>query len=177
MPTHASERKIRLLGDTWILHHWSRCPNPDGLLRFHHRDAALTWLLRFRSDLLAMSVLRELARDCHPAQWAWRFKEEDFLRHLAGVLAEQWHVHLLDRPVFAGRAAAGTAPVSKDLPVPRWRPAPREAAAPALPPPEPDTLAAATDGAATAAALCRAADLGVPFCEECQKAAMARSAA
>jgi hypothetical protein len=79
-----------------------------------------------------------------------------------------------DRPPLLPLVAA---PVAAPAPAPSAAPPARRAAV-AAPPPAPDaTFGSDLDVAAMVAVLTQAARDGVPFCEECAKAAAARAAA
>lgn len=137
---------------------------------------ALQWLSRYQHDPLFMAALRRLCTELGcggPGDAA-------VLRQTAAMLASG-RLHLckpalagLETPV--GRTAAGAMPPENaDAPeiIPA-APRPRPVAAPVA---EPPTFLPNADLLAIAEAQKEAAKMGVPFCEECMKAKLARDRA
>jgi len=105
-----------------------------------------------------------------------RFRNDDVIKQVAHLLESgRWHVCQPVMRVYPIRVVKESG--QGFLPVPRR--APRKSEAPPPPPPElPEapTLPANADQAAMAASMKTASELGIPFCEECFKEALRRSA-
>ena len=164
----------------WNFHSWSRCDDPGEARTFGDRSAAAHWLRQFRSDPIAMAELRALAATIHDAgPDLWRARDEQVLESVAWLLARGvLHVHRVPATATAWRpatanvvASTATAPRSRPTSAPNATNSPAQPSAPVKQADEPDTFSARTDAEATAQVLREAAIAGVPFCEECAKAA------
>ena len=114
-----SERKIRLFGDTWVFHFWNDCPEPEARLHFHGKDLVLLWLQRFKSESLALALLRDVAKGVDDSHLLWHFNEDHFLDIFAGMVSTgRIHIHPVPRPLTP--MVADLAPVSTATTVPRW---------------------------------------------------------
>lgn len=139
---------------------------------FRDRSFALNFLSRFRRDPIAVARLREMLRERSLGANISRLTVDQMFAALANLLATE---NLI--PTFRLHAAAGSTSEDEKL-------APVRASAPMSAAPVPASSVeedeaptfADNDGAAQAAALRAAAATGVPFCEECAKAAAARLA-
>lgn len=146
-------------------------------MRFADRSAALGWLRRFRSNALALRELRGVvaARAVSPS--VWQLREDALLEYVAGLLGSgAWHVHPVPRPKIAGGSRQDAAAPEPRPVTPPKKAAPAESLLAEIID-ELETLSPLTDGQATAAVLRAASASGVPFCEECAKAAALRAAA
>ena len=126
-------------------------------------EAALRFLDDFKGDPASMAQLRSLLAEHSGAEDLWRIPDEQVLQR-AGRL-------LVGRELLVGIEWRGRLPAvaTEDQP-------PAQAAAPAPPAPateveDPATFSSTHDGATQAAALRNAAATGMPFCEECERAA------
>ncbi len=151
------------------------CSASDSVMTFGSPDLALLFLLKFKSDLSGMALLRRFAAYSGGQTSLSRMSDHQLLKLLAaGISNQQIQVvlHKGSAPLTGG--AGQPAPPSTPTPQPRasvTRPAPLESIKPVTaPPPIEETILAAVDPAAQAATLRSAAQSGAPFCEECAKA-------
>jgi hypothetical protein len=113
------EHRIRLLNHVWTFHPWHECPDPVRCPRFLSREAALLWLQRFKSDQMAMSTLRHWIKEDEALHLPWRFREDHFLLHFAGLLSRrEWHVCPSDIAEVADSSAGGASSALEAAPVP-----------------------------------------------------------
>jgi hypothetical protein len=157
----------------WQLHRASNCNSARILDALGQGSAAKHWLQACRNDPFAMTAMRNALRVEGAPVPMNRLREEDIIEQVAHLVKSGfWHVCEPVMRVYNVLLAEAPAV----MPVPRWG-----SAASAPPPvsdaPEPASLPANADQAATAAAMAQASKLGVPFCEECFKAAVRRAAA
>lgn len=173
-------RTIGHLSSQWVIHSGQRCRESDRPWRFSDRQAASSWLKQFRPDPHFMASLRAvLSEHGHAGARFWRSSDEEALQALSWLLSSGvLHAHRVPAPATRGRSAA-TASASPQAAASSPKPTASRTSS-ASPPPTPvaeaDTFSAQTDAAATAAVLRSAAASGVPFCEECAKAASGRAA-
>lgn len=136
---------------------------------------------------MVMADLRSLVfKSGNAGTSLWRMSDDEVIQHLSFLLSSGLlHVHRVPAPATATPAAQReTADQDRESMAP-MPPKPAQKsnsdARPAGPVArqieEADTFSSQTDGAATAAVLRSAAASGVPFCEECAKAAAPRKAA
>lgn len=117
MAGHSIERRIRLHQQTWVLHPWYECPDPERCLRFHDKEATLLWLLQFKANSMAMGTLRRLVTEDEALYLQWRLKEDHFLGHLAEVLSRgEWHVCATDIEKAAQSSGGGSTSAPEDPP-------------------------------------------------------------
>lgn len=164
----------------WDFHAWHQCEAKSETWTPAGRHTALVWLRQFKGDPASMSGLRSMVHALHPATLPPGFSnDEQVLEALSGLLSSGvLHVHSVPPPVTGYRDPAYVAAPAQAAPATR-RPAPSQSSsstAPVRAAEEADTFSSATDAAATAAVLRSAAESGVPFCEECAKAAAAAAA-
>jgi hypothetical protein len=172
-PSDAGNPPLIKLGG-WQLHRVSKCSSARTLDALEQGTAAKNWLQAYRRDPFAMMAMRNVLRVEGPAIPVNRLRDEDVIEQVANLVKSGvWHVCEPVMRVYNVLVAQEPAV----MPVPRWGPA----ASPPPPPisdvPEPASLPANADQAATAAAMTLASKLGIPFCEECFKAALRRKAA
>ena len=125
-------------------------------------------MLEFRGDPFRMAELRRLLVS---ANHRLEHRDDDEVLRLVGAEIGEGRFLLVRRkPVLVAGGGAAAAPPPKGAPPP---PPPR----PPAPEPVADdpTFPAAADPVAIAAAMQEAAILGVPFCEECARKALART--
>jgi hypothetical protein len=141
----------------------------DYAYRFPDAARAKQFLAGFKADPVAMAGLRRLLAERDWLHTPARMSDDDVLKAVAALLSRgelvagvEWKPRVA-APVQPGAASAAASPAPS-----------RE---PAADEPEPNTFEASHDGAAQAAALIAAAETGVPFCEECERAARARGRA
>lgn len=147
---------------------WSQCSGCESLVRAGDATAARQWVGRFVGDEVTMARLRQLALTAG-AEASPQMCDDQALvdRITAAITAGAMRVcgpakaiRLLGMPI---RQAAA--------PPPSAAAAPPRAAAAAPPPAAETTFAVDLDVAAMVAVLRAAAQVGVPFCEECAKKA------
>jgi hypothetical protein len=158
----------------WQLHRVSNCSSARTLDALEQGSAAKQWLQAYRKDPFAMMAMRNVLRVEGPSVPMNRLRDEDVIEQVAHLVKSGlWHVCEPLMRVYNVSVAEEPAV----LPVPRRGPS----ASPPPPPisdvPEPPSLPANADQAAIAAAMTLASKLGIPFCEECFKAALRRGAA
>jgi len=154
--------RVPLGQDGWYL--CDAADQPDFEYREFRGDEALAfqWLNQFRGDGALFGELRRLL------DLPWRYNDSQELRQVASRLARG--VWLARRPVvrLPGRwgESAKEAPAfpleERHAPPPTSQPAP-----------EPGVFPESVDFVAIAQAQKEAAELGIPFCEECEKARLA----
>ena len=176
----SAQRNLGPSSSRWSFHSWGQCDASGDLQEFADHSSALSWLRQTISDSPTMATLRSLASEHESAGVAVRQMSDDrVLEHVSWLLRQGvLHVHSIPAPATAWRIVqveqASPSAVSRPVISPKSTSAP-----PPVPKQieEPDTFSSQTDAAATAAVLRSAAEDGVPFCEECAKAAAARKAA
>lgn len=157
----------------WQLHRVSNCGSAQVLDALEQGSAAKHWLQAQLKDPFAMTAMRTALRVEGSPVPMNRLRDEDVIEQVAHLVkGGLWHVCQPVMRVYNVMLAEE----------PAVMPVPRRGSA-ASPPPlvsdvaEPASLPANADQVATAAALSQASQLGVPFCEECFKAALRRGAA
>jgi hypothetical protein len=159
---------------------WDRCHGCQRPGRFVHRDDPEAWLRGFKSDPGAMRDLRVIAYQYVERVTVSRVTDDQVCVQIARLIV-QGRLRLCGPPIEAQPRTQPRQEVR--LPPPRPTapsPAPRrvrEAEVATASPVESPTFAASMDGLAQAKALREAARAGVPFCEECDRAAGAVRAA
>ena len=154
---------------------WSQCSGCDSLVRPGDVTAARQWVGRFVGDDVMMARLRQLALAAG-AEVSPQMCDDHAVadRITAGITAGAMRVcgpaKVLTLYGLTSLPAASAAPAP---PAPSLSPQPR-AAPVAAPPPVETTFGSDLDVAAMVAVLVQAAQDGVPFCEECAKAAAKR---
>ncbi len=153
---------------------WSQCSGCDSLVRAGDATAARQWVGRFIGDEVTMARLRQLALSVG-AEASPQLCDDQALadRITAGITAGSIRVCGPAKPVTLYGLAVVRAPAAAPAP-PAPSPAPPRAAPVAAPPPVETTFGSDLDVAAMVAVLRAAAQDGVPFCEECAKAAAKR---
>ena len=136
---------------------------------------ARMFLLRIAKDPLAAEAIRHaLWRDAHP--WVMtKTMGVDATGQMADLLSRGiWHVHAPPLPDDQGGGVSEAEEEDiaeiEQVPAASDGPAPRPA-----PPPEEGLLPRNADEAAIAAGMKLASLLGIPFCEECARAALKRA--
>lgn len=152
---------------------WSQCSGCESLVRPEDATAARQWVGRFIGDEVMMARLRQLALAAG-AEASPQMCDDHALadRIAAGIAAGLMRVcgpakalTLYGLAVLA--PAAAPAPPAPSPPPPRVAPV-------AAPPPVETTFGPDLDVAAMVTVLVQAAQDGVPFCEQCAKAAAKR---
>jgi hypothetical protein len=150
----------------WEIVPYTRCKEIDEYLNRVDRWSIRDFLRHFKPDRSTMASLRRVLR---PSDSAARLTNDEVIDLVTARLAS--HELMLRRQPWVeidhagggGSSQGGGTSAESDLPS---VPSPKEEA------PESDTFSN-NDGQAQAAALAAAAASGVPFCEECAKAAQA----
>ncbi len=149
----------------WRLCGWADEPDPGGM-ELSARDAlAVQWLNQFHGDVFALRNMRRLLGTEHP----WSDDEQVFADVACRLARGVWKARraaLVLYPAGSPGGAVEAAPFPKE----ERRPAPSPPPSPAADPP---VFPGDIDPAAIAQAQKQAAELGVPFCEECLRAEMA----
>jgi hypothetical protein len=156
----------------WKLFRWSDHPNPYR----NSPDLALAWLTQFQSNSIIMQEFRDLLGPSLNGSYSSP-DPQIVLKQIAEKLStgEIQACAQPCGPVISNVMGSITEETEEDIaPLVKSKPAPAPDPEPA---PEPEsTLSPDCDPAATAQALKDAAEEGVPFCEECAKAAAALAA-
>jgi hypothetical protein len=169
---------IRLGSRGWELHRGPACADctPYPLLR----DAfwARLWLRQLKIDPDVLYQIRHVVLEAN-TWWPLRSATTDqTIEWMAKLLANgAWHVHA---PVLreTGGAASGQNSASEEVDlaeIASSMPAVRSSPEPPPPPQQEGALPADADEATIAAAMKQAAAMGIPFCEECTRAALKRA--
>ena len=152
-----------------MLCHWSQCIGCESLVRVGDTTAAQQWVGRLIGDEVAMARLRQVALAAGAEATPQRCDDQALAERIAaGITAGSLRVCGPAKALALYGLAAARPPAAAS-PAPS-RAAPR-AAPVAAPPPVETTFGSDLDVAAMAAVLVQAAQDGVPFCEECAKAA------
>jgi len=163
--TDGAQSSLMSLG-TWQLHRATDCRN-QRLGGLDSGSAARLWLQSQQKDSFAMTAIRRVLVEEGPSFAQIRLRDEDVIEQVANLLRSGiWHVCEPVMPVY--RVISSSEPAF--IPVPRRGREPQSSTPPPEPP-TPPTLAGNADQLAIAAVLTQASEDGVPFCEECAKAA------
>jgi hypothetical protein len=137
-------------------------------------DWAYRFLLGFRGDSFRMAGFRRLLGEANLASLPGRSDDSEVLRLLGSEIASgRFRVVQKKPPVYTGTVAKTDEASDTPANVPVRRPPPPASVPPAAF--EEPTFPISADPVAIAAAQQEAAMLGVPFCEECQKKALANA--
>ncbi|KAA6460914.1 hypothetical protein DYQ86_11575 [Acidobacteria bacterium AB60] len=169
---------VRLGAHGWELHPGSRCGGCEPYPGLRDGVFARVFVQGFANDALAMGAIREVLREALPPWTMIRLFSDDAVELLGDLLERGvWHVHAPAPPKDNGGGKSETEELDIAEMVPAAAPAASGAAPRPAPPPEDGSLPRNADEAAIAASMKTAAALGIPFCEECAKAALQRGAA
>jgi hypothetical protein len=139
------------------------------------RFLARQWLRQFKGDAIAIRDIRDLLSHEGASGTLSRMTDDDLIAQMANVLNYGfWHVHPQPVVVSAGGSSGAGKQAEEPEPAPEARRAPARAGSPEVlvPVEEAASLPGTADEAAIAATLKRASEQGIPFCEECMKAAL-----
>ncbi len=169
---------IRLGVQGWELHRGPACNGCTPVPGLRDRFWARAWLQQFKSDQASLFAIRHLVLEFN-TRWALpKATTDQTIDWMAKLLEDgEWHVHA---PVLHDGGAAGgsdAAPLEEED-LAEIVSAPSAASArPAAPPPpvEEGALPRNADEEAIAQAMKLASVLGIPFCEECARAALKRA--
>ena len=157
--------RVQLGRDEWYLCDWTDQPDFEYVELQGDAERALQWLNQFRGNVFLLGALRRLF------DGSSRYDDSQILRQIASRLARGvWRAR---RPVRKIGAGGGTpvAETAAAFPLEERRiPTPSQPSSMAEPPSFPDDI----DPAAIAETQKLAAVLGIPFCEECEKAQSAQ---
>ena len=150
---------------------WSQCSGCDSLVRPGDATAAQQWVGRFVGDDVMMARLRQLALTAG-AEVSPQMCDDHAVadRITAGITAGAMRVCGPAKALTLYGLTAVRAPAAAPAP-PAPSSAPPRATPVEAPPPVETTFASDLDVAAMVAVLVQAAQDGVPFCEECARAA------
>lgn len=169
---------IRLGARGWELHRGWDCGGCQPFPGLRDRLGARLWMQQFKTDQQALHEIRRLVVESSTWWSLSRATTDQTIDWMANLLSDGlWHVHA---PVLHDNGAAAqsdsTAPVVDQAPFASAE-SPRRESAPPPPkaPDEEDLLPRNADEAAIAASMKLAAQLGIPFCEECARAALKRA--
>jgi hypothetical protein len=171
---------ICLGASRWELHPGTKCADCHPYPSLRDRFWARTFVRNLMTEPLAATAIRQLlSREVHP--WPLpRTTADDATEQLASLLNwGLWHVHAPALPKDNGGASGesdGHQEEEKDIAEIVRAPARRpEPAARPKPIEEEGSLPRTADEAAIANGMKLASRLGIPFCEECAKAALKRA--
>jgi len=167
---------IRLGAHGWEMHPGSRCAGCTPYPGLRDRVFARVMVQRLAADPLALAAMRQVVYGAPPPWTMIRLFPGDTTELMVDLLARGvWHVHAPERPEDqgGGQSEAEEADIAEIEQAPAASSS-SDAARPA-PPPEEGSLPRNADEAAIAAAMKLASQLGIPFCEECAKAALKRA--
>ena len=169
---------IRLGVRGWELHRGPACAGGcEPVSGLRDRFWASLWLRQFKSEPSAIYVIRHLVAESNSSWPLPKTATDGAIDLMANLLRDgEWHVHAPVLPEGGGAAGTDSAAEEEDL-------AETVSALPALsdrpePPPPPQEealLPRNADEEAIAAAMKLASQLGIPFCEECARAALKRA--
>ena len=168
---------IRLGVRGWELHRGPACDGCTPVPGLRARSWARFWLEPFKSDPAALSALRHLVLESNTWWPLHKATTDQVIDWMANLLADgQWHVHAPVLPDTDGAAPGESTAPEADLAeiVSAASSASDRPEAP-KPPEEEGSLPRNADEAAIAASLKLASEFGIPFCEECAKAALKRA--
>jgi hypothetical protein len=170
-------QKIDLGKNGWELHPGPECDSCQPHPGLRNRLSARLFLKLLTKDaVVAAAIRRLLASGGLP--WAHTRITADDLNHYAADLLSRgvWHVH---PPVLCkgdgARSNESDSEEEDEAEIVQGPAVRNERAARPQPVPEEGSLPRSADEAAIADAMKLASQLGVPFCEECAKAAMKRA--
>ena len=170
---------LRLGAQKWEVHRGSECHACKPVFGLRDRFWARQWLQQFKGDALAIRAIRDLLSNQSTSGTLSRMSDDDAIAQMANLLScGTWHVHT--QAVEAARAGgAGAGKPAEAIPeemvhAPEVRrlPARGRSSERSMPVEETASLPRTADEAAIATSLRRAADHGIPFCEECMKASL-----
>ncbi len=168
---------VRLGAQGWELHPGTACAVCEPYPGLRDRLRARLFLQRFAKDPLAAEAIRHLLWRETPPWVMTKVTAPDATALMADLLSRGiWHVHAPPKLQDQGGGKSEAEVVEEDIaeivqaPASSSEPAPRPA-----PPPEEGSLPRDADEAAIAAGMKLASLLGIPFCEECARAAMKRA--
>jgi septal ring-binding cell division protein DamX len=159
----------------WKLFRWNDRPNPYR----NQPDLAHTWLSQFHNNASAMADLQTLLGNSATGAYSTPVDQAQLLRLIADKMATGEiiaAVELCGPVALMNVTGAGQEEVEPDLSQLQSSSKPAPAPAPAPAAAAESTLSPDNDTAAQVAVLKAAAAQGVPFCEECEKAAAAAAA-
>ena len=168
---------IRLGSRGWELYPGAACADCQPYSGLRDAFWARQWLQQFKGDSAAQHEFRRVVSSSGTSWPLHIATTEQVIRWMARLLETgQWHVHAPALPDGAG-GGGSSAPEETDL-AERVSSLPSLRGSPEPPPSRPQeegSLPGNADEAAIAAAMKTASLLGVPFCEECARAALKRS--
>ena len=141
-----------------------KCPYCATHLHSFTHQSALFFLQRFKADEMAMTALRQMAReDGHDS--GPQIPNDEVLERVAARLAGG-KLHVIWKPLVFGTGASKPASGEKRPQVQAAPPPPSKAEGPPAPAPDEPVFDPDADPDAIANVLTHAAQSGVPFCEE-----------
>ena len=141
---------------------------PEESERLKLREGRFALLRGVRTQGPALAALRRLLAR-HPAGSLWRLTDDAVLKLLEQRLSDGRILLYEWVPERGGGSSEPEVAIGPAFPLEE-----RRVSAPAPPPPDPAVFPDDAELAAIADGLKKASESGVPFCEECQKAAAAR---
>jgi hypothetical protein len=160
-----------LPGDPRALRPWHDAHAGEALTARDDEVSARQWLAPAVGDDAALAALRLMTLGLADGTELSRLDDQQLVDHLATAIADGRLRSAGVRPVLR-RLVPAPAPAQAPTPAPVTS---ARRAAPVVPPPAAEsTFGSGLDVAAMVAVLVRAAQDGVPFCEECARAAAER---
>jgi len=169
---------IRLGVRGWELHRGPACDGCTPVPGLRDRFWVRAWLRQFKSDQASLFAIRQLVSECNTRWPLHKATTDQTIDWMSMLLAEgEWHVH---SPVLhdGGAAGGGDTPPAEEEDLAEIVSATSIASErPDLPKPpaEEGALPRNADEEAIAQSMKLASEQGIPFCEECAKAALKRA--
>ena len=167
----------RLGSQGWGVHGGDACPACSSAAGRRDMFWARQWLQQFRSDPAALATIRRLVLESETWWPLHKATNDQVIEWMAKLVGDGvWHAHA---PVLPKDDSAGPGEAAAEVDLAEIvssAPAVRESPEPPPPPQEAALLPGNADEAAIATSMKTASALGIPFCEECAKAAAMKRA-
>jgi hypothetical protein len=167
---------VRLGSRGWVLYRGAACADCQPYPGLRNASWARLWLQQFKSEPAALYEIRRMVVEADTWYPLHKSTDDDTIGWMAKLLADgAWHVHVPALPKTDGAGGSESeeidlAEIVSSLPALADSPKP-----PPPKPPDEGSLPADADEAAIAEGMKMASRLGIPFCEECARAALKRS--
>lgn len=168
---------IRLGTHGWELHPGHQCDDCEPYPGLRDRTRAGTFVWDWMRDPLAETAIRQMLMHEHPPWTMTKFSARHAADHMSVLLSQgKWHVHApVHRETGWGREREAE-PEEEDIAERVYASAVQSERSPrSQAPPEEGALPPTADDVAIARSMKVAAAQGIPFCEECARAALKRT--
>lgn len=170
---------VRLGNRGWELFPGAACADCQPFPGLRDAFWARLWLRQFKTDPASIYKMRGLVFEANTRRPLYMATTEQVIEWMARLIADgKWHVHAPVLPDTDGTASSeSAAPEETDLAeiVSSLSTLTDSPEPPPQLPPEEGSLPRNADEAAIAASMKTASLLGIPFCEECARAALKRA--